>query len=149
MAGDPKDPEGHESGSETTAESSNMDPVVEKLNLVCAALEKLGNNRGRDPNRKLKPKDRSRSPSLPRPSASFKGCWHCGKPGHSRTKGRGKDRQPDCPEFKALIEKHKGLPDRYEGEYEKWAKKQGIAVSKVHVNAVLGGHRPAQLRGPE
>ena len=74
---------------------------------------------------------------MPRPDASFKGCWHCGKPGHSRTKGRGKDRKPDCPEFKALIAKYNGLPKDYEGAYEAWAKKQGLDPQTVHLKALI------------
>ena len=45
------------------------------------------------------PTQQSRS-GLPRPDPTFKGCWHCGDPNHSRTNGRDKNRAVQCPKFK-------------------------------------------------
>ena len=65
------------------------------------------------------------------PDKNFNGCWHCGEKGHSRTKGRGKDRKPDCPAFAKLIKEKGSLPDNYEGAYEKCARKMGKQVGKM------------------
>ena len=62
--------------------------------------------------------------ALPRPNPKFDGCWHCGK------KHPGGRRQ--CRIFKALIQKHKGLPPGYQGTYEKGLEKQ----QRPTVNAV-------------
>ena len=50
-----------------------------------------------------------RSPRSTAPSASFAGCWHCGKPGHLRR---------ECSTFVALEKHGKPLPG-YEREYGK------------------------------
>ena len=115
------------------------DPLVDKLKLVCAALENVGKShqRGRSPTRDgSKSRGRSDSPrrsSSSMPDKRFKGCWHCGAEGHSRTKVRGKDKQPECPTFKALLKENDGkLPDKYAGAYEEWAKKHNISVPRLH-----------------
>ena len=99
----------------TQSPKATADPVMEKLNLVCAALEKFG-SRGRSPVRDPKDKPRTRSTSSSRnrsmPDRSFKGCWHCGEEGHSRTTGRGKHRKPQCPKLKEYLQTHGSkLPD--------------------------------------
>ena len=47
-----------------------------------------------------------RSSQLSKPDPKFEGCWHCGK------KHPGGRRQ--CRLFKALIQKHKGIPKGYD-----------------------------------
>ena len=86
--------EGPEVADGLTPEATKgQDPaVIEKLELVCAALTKQLNkgNRGRDERKDHRgDKARTRSSSRDRPDAQFKGCWHCGEEGHSRAKGRG------------------------------------------------------------
>ena len=84
--------------SSATSTTATDPAAVETLNLVCATLDKLSKERGRDV-RTGKDTQRSRTPSRDRPESTVKGCWHCGKEGHSRTTGRGADRKPRCPEF--------------------------------------------------
>ena len=62
--------------------------------------------------------------SLPKPIPQFDGCWHCGQ------KHPGGRRQ--CPEFRALVKKHCGLPKDYEGAYEHHLKAQGLG-QQVHL----------------
>ena len=63
-------------------------------------------------------------PTLQRPDPKFEGCWHCGK------KHPGGRRQ--CRLFKALVQKHGGLPSNNKGEYEKHLERQ----KKSTVNAL-------------
>ena len=52
-------------------------------------------------------------------SVKFKGCWHCGKEGHSRTPNA-RLKLAGCPEFEALKKANGGkLPADYKGAYEK------------------------------
>ena len=52
-------------------------------------------------------------------SVKFKGCWHCGKEGHSRTPNA-RLKLAGCPEFAALKDKNGGKPPAdYKGAYEK------------------------------
>ena len=98
----------------TAPSTTPTDPVIDKLNMVCAALEKFSKNRGRE-TRKDRPtgsNKSSRSSSRERPDSKFKGCWHCcKKDGHQRKDGRA---------FIALKKRNDGKPHpKYEGAYEK------------------------------
>ena len=112
--------------------------VLEKLNMVCAALEKM-EKRGRTHDKRNR--DKSRSPkrdssSSSMPDKNFSGCWHCGEKGHSRTRGRGKERRAECPAFAKLLKEDNGLPKDYQGAYERWASKAGKTVSRFQISKV-------------
>ena len=93
--------------------------------MVNAAMARAGRPAARTP-----PGSRSGSNGSQRagrrvPSATFKGCWCCGKEGHSRK---------DCPEFKALKAKNGGkVPKDYVGAWEKSIKPK---PSPMQVSAV-------------
>ena len=116
---------------------SSPNAIEDRLNMVCAALEKHM-SRSRSPARSSRG-DRSprRESSLPRPDAKFEGCWHCGQKGHSRTTGRGKDRRPQCEAFAKLIKENNGLPKDCEGAYEKWAKKHNKKFGKPTISQLV------------
>ena len=65
-----------------------------------------------------------RRSNLKRPDPSFKGCWHCGKEDHVRTK---------CPMFMKMIKDNKNkVPDGYQGLVEKaMAKKDATGVNAL------------------
>ena len=81
---------------------------------------------GRAPNR-TPPGSRAGSSGSQRagrriPSASFKGCWCCGKDGHSRA---------NCPEFEAIKSKNGGkVPKDYVGAWEKHLRAQSTTTQK-------------------
>ena len=96
------------------------DQLVNKLQEVINAVGQRTPPRSSSPNGRLE-----------KPDAKWGGgCWHCGQPGHSR---RG------CRIFKDLIKKHNGLPDKYEGEYEKWARANKKKIGK-NIVAQLNEH---------
>ena len=100
--------------------AANMERHIEKS--INAALTRTGRPSDRTP-----PGSRAGSSGSQRagrriPSASFKGCWCCGKEGHSRA---------NCPEFEAIKKKHNGkVPKDYVGAWEKSLKAQQSAPSK-------------------
>ena len=55
---------------------------------------------------------------------SFKGCWHCGKPDHTRG--------PKCAAYMKILNANGGKrPSDYEGAYERWRKANGLKVNCI------------------
>ena len=122
-----------------TGDAPTQSPPVPDMATFAAtverSLEKMVNaaiSRGRPTNR-TPTGSRSGSNSSQRagrriPSASFDGCWCCGKKGHSRK---------DCPEFKAVKAKNGGkVPKDYVGAWEKTMKaKPSTPVGAVGVSS--------------
>jgi hypothetical protein len=108
--------------SATTGATAPPPPVPDMATLT-ATIERTVNaalsRNGRPPNR-TPPGSRSASPGAQRagrriPSATFNGCWCCGKPDHKRG---------DCPDFKKLLKDNGGrVPKNYVGAWEKSIKK--------------------------
>ena len=108
-------------------------PPIPDLAAFTANMERLLNaavTRGRNesqsrgrPNDRTPPASRNGSSGSQRtgrrsPNPRFKGCWCCGKEGHSRA---------DCPEFKAIKKANDGkIPRDYAGAYEKSMKKSKV-----------------------
>ena len=108
--------------------TATMERNLEKM--VNAAIARTGR-----PQNRTTPGSRSSSNGSQRagrriPSASFKGCWCCGKEGHSRK---------DCPEFKMLKSKNGGkVPKDYVGAWERQQKAQASSTKVATVGVTPG-----------
>lgn len=114
-------------GPDMAAFAANMERSMESM--VNAALSRNGRTPTRTP-----PGSRAGSAGSQRagrriPSASFKGCWCCGKDDHKRQ---------DCPEFKTIKNKHGGkVPKDYAGAWEKSLESKTVplkALSAIPTN---------------
>ena len=112
----------------THEHTGNMTPET-SMTMLTAQVNQLSKTvaAAMNPRPKAKPKPAPKSGAnkskLPTPDPKFEGCWHCKGQGHSRRQ---------CPDFKALLKANGGkLPDGYEGEYEKWCKRNGKHVAAI------------------
>ena len=80
----------------------------------------------------------SRAPRAPIPAEWGSKCYHCGKPGHSRTAKPGSGKE-GCRQFTALLKANNGkLPPDYVGELEKFMISKGLmAERRASVNSIV------------
>ena len=112
-----------------SGEQSMMYMMAQKMDGLVAALNNQnGAPRGRQQHQQTGGQSRQPSPrqstnGLPRPNPRFKGCWCCGKEGHSRQ---------NCEVFQEIIKKNGGkVPTNYKGAYERFLEKKGKTVSAL------------------
>ena len=112
-----------DSSSDVANLDSKVNALVEQVSQLVSAI--VPRPSGVKPTAKPKPgpKPPVKRSSLPTPSPSFKGCWHCLSEDHVRRK---------CPDFQKILKANGGkLPKGYEGAFEKWHKSQKRVAAAI------------------